>query len=400
MTSGASTGASAGEASPEETMQRLGAELPSSLRLRAPIGAGGMGEVFVADDDALGEVVVKVMHNHLAPENADRLRMEGEALAKLRSPYVVRLHRWGVVEGRPYLVMERLQGQGLGDLVDEGPIEPVRAAKIATDVCRGLAVVHGAGVVHRDIKPDNVFLCPDRAVLLDFGVVKLIERVTGVQPLQKPTAAGAAVGTPRYMSPEQARGRKVDGRADIYAVGAMLFRMVTGEHLFNEKSLRDVLIAHCTKPPRRPSEVRPEVPASLDAVVLRAVEKEPGARFPSAEAMADALTAVHAPNATPLNETVMLDTDDPAQALGGLAPVATVAMRSPNTHPLPVQPAAAAGPAGPAPAIARTEAWIDGAPAGATPAGGGGSSPLVQTEAWDLAAPAPGAGGPASAPGA
>ncbi|MEM1034818.1 MAG: protein kinase, partial [Myxococcota bacterium] len=118
------SGAGAGEASPEETMQRLGAELPSSLRLRAPIGAGGMGEVFVADDDALGEVVVKVMHNHLAPENADRLRMEGEALAKLRSPYVVRLHRWGVVEGRPYLVMERLQGQGLGDLVDEGPIEP------------------------------------------------------------------------------------------------------------------------------------------------------------------------------------------------------------------------------------------------------------------------------------
>jgi len=371
----------------ERKLARLGEALPEpGLRLVRPLGAGGMGEVFLAEDDTLGEVVVKVMHSHLAPENADRLRMEGEALGRLRSPHIVALHRWGVVNNRPYLVMDRLEGQTLGEVMaDGGTVGALFAVTVARDICRGLAVVHDAGIVHRDIKPDNVFWCGERAVLLDFGVVKLLERVTGVQPLALPTADGAAVGTPRYMAPEQARAREVDGRTDLYALGAVLFRMVTGEHVFRSDSLKDLLIAHVMTPPRRASEVSPQpLPPALDAIIAQALEKEPEDRFPHAQAMADALDAVRleleAATSSPLLETMVLDPDDLVER----AAKGTLAMRAPYTHPLPAQPDARPS-SEPSPAV--TEAWEVAPPPAA--------APMVQTEAWDGAAPVRSAEDPA-----
>jgi len=364
-----------------EAMERLAATMPDGLRLSARLGEGGMGEVFIADDAELGEVVVKVMHQHLDPDHADRLRMEGEALAQLRSPYVVQLYRWGLAQERPFLVMERLRGQSLGSLISQGTLDAGRAIRIAVDVCRGLAVVHSAGVVHRDIKPDNIFICTDRAVLLDFGVVKLMERVTGIQPLQNPTAEGSAVGTPRYMAPEQARGREVDGRADLYAMGAMLFRMVTGEHLFPSTMLKNLLIDHVLTSPRPPSEVVDGLPEGLDEVVLRALQKEPSERFASAAAMGDALEALlraPAPSPAPegaVLETMILDPDEPTAA----APSGTVAMRAPYTHPMPAQPEPSHAPdevqaSTTSSPVAVTEAW-DGAPY------------MTQHEAWVPQAP-------------
>jgi len=167
-------------------------------------------------------------------------------------------------------------------------------------------------------------VCEDRAVLLDFGVVKLIERVTGVLPLQNPTSAGAAVGTPRYMSPEQARGDDVDGRADIYGVGAMLFRMVTGEHVFPGDGLEEVLVSHVLEPPRHASEVASGLPSGLDDVLLRALAKRPQDRFQNANAMAEALetlvpglvaTRLEPPTAQLSTEMLELPPDSEAEVM-------------------------------------------------------------------------------------
>ncbi len=258
-------------------------------RLGDLLGAGAMGEVWRARDERTGtQVVVKIMKSHLPAGLADRLRLEADALARIDHPNVVRVLGSGATaDGRPYLVMEFLVGRPLDVVLREREVLPAaEAVGIARQLVGALCFVHDAGFVHRDVKPPNVFVCDDGNVkLLDFGVIKLVERVTGVAPLQVPTRHGSAIGTPSYMSPEQALARHVDGRADVYGAGLVLYVMLTGKHPFaHHRQLKDMLIAHVKEMPPPPSALSPQaIPEALDRLVLAALTKDAAHRISGPE---------------------------------------------------------------------------------------------------------------------
>lgn len=276
------------------------------------LGSGGMAEVLEAQG-APGEppVVVKLLHRHLAHRRdlADRLRLEGEALACVSHPNVVAVLDGGVTrEGRAYLVLERLHGRTLREEVAaRGALPPAEAAEIAAQALDGLAAVHAAGVVHRDVKLDNLFLCDagsphgHTVKLLDLGLAKLLGAGRPA-PLVMPTAEDVTLGTPRFFSPEQAIGAPLDARADIYAMGLVLYALLTGRvpfaHLADVAAL---LEAHATQDPPPPSRLLPEpLHPDLEEVVLRALAKHPDDRFASAAEFADELRAAAYPLPTPL----------------------------------------------------------------------------------------------------
>jgi serine/threonine-protein kinase len=340
--------------------------IPETLgecRLGASLGAGGMGEVFAATHPRYGDVVVKVMHAHLAAEHRARLKREGQVLAKIDSPYVVKVHELGFSDGarsHPFLVMERLYGHTLDDELRERHHLPVeRALGIAIDLLRGLAVVHASKLVHRDIKPSNVFLChPDgRAKLLDFGVVGLLAAVTGVSALPQPTRAGSAVGTPRFMAPEQATAGQIDSRADIYGVGTLLYVMLSGQHVFQQTNPSDVMMAHVVQAPVAPSlRSRQSIAPAIDTIVLKALAKNPADRFQDATRFIEQLTALLPPGAAPADVTAHPGSIEPptqrlehgARATELLDPAAPPA----GITPLPATQALPEG--GPLPAAARS----------------------------------------------
>jgi eukaryotic-like serine/threonine-protein kinase len=278
------------------------AKLPEGLldgtpyRAQAALGAGSMGLVVAAEHPQLGRVALKI----LLPEYAgradleDRMRLEFEMLARLTHPNVVRLLDHGqTAAGLPFLVLEYLEGITLhAALKARGRLTPAEALAIAREALHGLAAIHAAGVIHRDLKPANLFLAgPESTVkILDFGVAKPVGSARGSAPLLAPTAPGLAVGTPRYLSPEQIRGRLVDGRADLYAMGLCLYAMLTGRGPFDHfESLDEVMRAHLDLIPPLPSREAPEVPRWLDRVVRKALAKRPDDRFASAAEFAAAL---------------------------------------------------------------------------------------------------------------
>lgn len=265
-------------------------------RTLGPLGAGGMGEVIEAEHLGLGRrVVVKLLHRHLDAWGnlADRMRLEGESLGYVEHPNVVAaVDRGRTCEGRPYLVMERLYGRTLGEeLTARGPLPAGEAITLTSQALDGLHAVHEAGIVHRDVKLENVFVCDarpglDRVVkLLDLGVAKLLPG-SGPTPLAIATEEGVSMGTPRFFSPEQATGAALDERSDVYAMGLVLYALLTGRTLFEH--LRDVdalLDAHARTLPEPPSRLV-ALPAALDAAVLKALAKRPEDRFASAAAFA------------------------------------------------------------------------------------------------------------------
>ncbi len=256
----------------------------SPYRLVERIGAGAMGEVWRARDRTRDrDVVVKLMLGRMPAGFGDRLRLEAESLAKIRHENVVAIYDWGVSsEGRPYLVMEYLRGEPLDARVKRSGYLPVpEAVRLARQLIRALARVHDAGMAHRDVKPANMFVCDGgRLKLLDFGIIKLVERVTGVAPLQVPTKHGQALGTPRYMSPEQVRAQGVDGRSDLYSAGVVLYQLLSGRHPFEHcVKLDQLLMAHLAEAPKAPSEVAPQtIPERLDRLVVAALAKNPAQR--------------------------------------------------------------------------------------------------------------------------
>jgi serine/threonine-protein kinase len=278
----------------------------TSYRFLAPLGRGAMGDVVLAEHVALGKpVVVKLLQERHAarPDFADRMRIEAQALANISHPNLVQVTDFGqTAEGRTYLVMERLHGRNLREeLEDRGPLPVLEAIDIVRQALAGLSAAHAAGIVHRDVKLENLFLCDPvegrRTVkVLDFGVAKVIA-VTGEStpaPLAFPTAEGVAMGTPRFFSPEQARGLPIDPRTDVYAAGAVLYTLVAGRSPFEElTTLLEIARAHAFQMPEPPSYWAAQaIPRELDEAVMKALAKEPDDRFESALAFAAELERI------------------------------------------------------------------------------------------------------------
>ena len=264
----------------------------------APLGAGGMGEVYRARDTRLGrEVAVKVLPPELAadPERVRRFEVEARAVAALSHPSILALFDVGSQDGAPYLVTELLEGEDLRARLSTGPLPVPRAAGIAAEIARGLAAAHEKGIIHRDLKPANIFVTRDgSAKILDFGIAKLVppgsaEEVARAATLVEATEAGALLGTVAYMSPEQARGQAVDHRSDLFALGCVLYEMLGGARPFTGETVADILSAVLSSDPQRLGERRPEVPRGLDAVVRRCLAKRADDRFGSAREVAAAL---------------------------------------------------------------------------------------------------------------
>jgi hypothetical protein len=268
----------------------------------APLGAGGMGEVYRAHDTRLNrDVAVKVLPAGAGadPDRQSRFEQEARAAAALNHPNIVAVFDVGLHGGTPYIVTELLEGATVAERLREGPL-PVRSAvDTAIQVARGLAAAHERNIVHRDLKPANVFLTADgRAKILDFGLAKLTQplpalptdSVLPTTPMG--TTPGIAFGTVGYMAPEQVRGQAVDRRADIFAFGVLLYEMVSGARAFERETPPETLTAILREDvPERPLEAH-HTPASLTRIIRRCVEKDPAARFQSALDLAFALEAI------------------------------------------------------------------------------------------------------------
>jgi hypothetical protein len=281
---GAALGVAANETDP-----LIGVLLGNSYRIDKAVARGGMGRLYQATHTRLPRLVaVKVLHEpHAQKKDAvRRFEREASALARIDSPHVVPVTDFvRTPDGRGAIVTPLLEGDDLQSVLERGPLAPIAAAKIAIEVCKGLAAAHRVGVVHRDLKPSNIFLSTDGEVpvakILDFGVAKLGE--------DEMTRTGVVLGTPAYMSPEQASGSsRVDVRADIYGVGAVLYRMLSGRMPFEGEDAAHTLALLLEKGPRRLSSVR-DVPLALERIVERAMARQPEERFQTAHELCVAL---------------------------------------------------------------------------------------------------------------
>ena len=257
------------------------------------LGVGGMGSVYEVRHRVLGRrFVLKVLHGQLSSRRdlVARMANEWRTLGALNHKNIVSVTDAGFTsDGVPYYVMERLDGETLADLMRRvGRVEPRAAALFTIDILEGLSAAHSIGAIHRDIKPQNVFVSAGMAKVLDFGVAKLRDK-----PSQVITAVGLTIGTPRYMSPEQAAGQEVDARTDIYAAGLVLFEMLTGKGPFSHvKEPHELVLAQMSEEPPRVDWIVPGLPAELADVVHRWLSKNPRTRPPSAALAAKELKAL------------------------------------------------------------------------------------------------------------
>ncbi len=267
------------------------------------IGEGGMGKVYKAFDPGLNRwVAVKVLSPEFRenPEVAERFHREAEIASRLVHPNVVSIIQYGHDKRRGllYIVTELLQGEDLECVLQaRQPLPFERIYRIMSQVLAALAAAHRFGIVHRDLKPGNVFLLEeplDFVKILDFGLAKIINEATEIVKSQGLTQEGRVFGTPKYMSPEQVRGKIVDHRTDIYSAGVILYEMITGRPLFLAETAQDTMLLHITGRVEHPRKYREDCPTILAEAVFKALEKEPDNRFASAAAFKSALeTAFH-----------------------------------------------------------------------------------------------------------
>lgn len=280
-----------------DLQERLQTTLGTIYRVERELGGGGMSRVFVAEDtDLERKIVVKVLPPDLAAGlNIERFRREIQLAAKLQHPHIVPLLSAGAKEGLLYFTMPLIVGESLRTRLTRQHELPVHdAVRILRDVVDALAYAHANGVVHRDIKPDNVLLSGNHAVVTDFGVSKALSNSTGSSTL---TSMGVALGTPAYMSPEQAAADpNVDHRADIYSLGALAYELLTGRQLFVGMSPQQMLSAHITQTPEPITKHRSAVSPALEQVIMRCLEKKPADRWQSAEQLLSQLEVLSTPS--------------------------------------------------------------------------------------------------------
>jgi hypothetical protein len=280
----------------------IGSTFGDRYRILGAIGEGGMGLVLRAEQLATGQTVaLKLLHPEFVgvEEVAQRFEREAKVTKQLSHPHIVKVVEFGQCNGRLFLAMEFLEGTPLASLIERPGKERgrrlsvKRTLAIMRPVLAALEYAHGLGVVHRDLKPDNIMVLPRRALLaredvklLDFGIAKLGDRAQA--KTQKLTQHGLVLGTPGYMSPEQAVGQQADVRSDIYSCGVILYQMLTGHRPFEADSGVEVLMMHLNAEPKS-LRVHARIPAAVDGVVLRAIAKRPEARFQSARELRQAL---------------------------------------------------------------------------------------------------------------
>jgi eukaryotic-like serine/threonine-protein kinase len=268
------------------------------------VGAGGMAEVYRARDELLGrDVAVKVLSERYARDRSfvERFRREAQSAANLNHPNIVSLYDYGSDNGTYFIVMEYIDGRPLDDVIRrEGALLPERAAEIAFDIAQALHRAHSGGLVHRDIKPSNIMITSGaQTKVTDFGIA----RAVAADGEQTVTQTGMVIGTASYLSPEQAQGNPVDARSDVYSLGCVLYEMLTGSPPFQGESPLAIVYKHVREDPPPPSHANPDVPQALDAIVMKALAKNPDNRFSSAQEMKEDLGRFlggHQVQATPL----------------------------------------------------------------------------------------------------
>ena len=275
---------------------RIQSALGDAYRLQRELGGGGMSRVFVAEETALGRTVaLKVLSPELsAGISIERFKREIQVAARLQHPHVVPVHTAGEVDGLPYYTMPFVEGESLrARLAKDGALPLRDVATILRDVARALEYAHSQGVVHRDIKPDNVLIAGSSATVTDFGIAKAISASRTAAPGGTLTSAGTSIGTPAYIAPEQAAGdAHTDHRADIYAFGCMAYELLAGRTPFGDRAPQKLFVAHLSEKPENVAEHRPDTPPALAALVMQCLEKEPGKRPQSATDVLRALDAV------------------------------------------------------------------------------------------------------------
>ena len=266
----------------------IGAVLDGKYRLDALLGEGGMGTVYRATHLLIDRpVAVKVLRPRFVEDEAaqQRFRREARAAGRLRHPNAVAVTDFGdTPEGYVYIVMELLEGRTLREMIaDEGPLPAGRAISLMEQAAAAVAAAHEAGVIHRDLKPGNVFVVPGEGArpgvkVLDFGIAKLAAESGEDSDAKNLTQTGVMIGTPRYMSPEQCDGERLTPASDVYSLGVILYEMLTGTPPFNGPTPLAVALQHSSKPPRAPRELVPSIPAELERIVLHALAKRPDER--------------------------------------------------------------------------------------------------------------------------
>jgi serine/threonine-protein kinase len=294
---------SSGQGSTSALLEQLQESLGSAYTIDRELGGGGMSRVFLATENRLNrKVVVKVLPRDLAASvSAERFEREIQLAAQLQQANIVPLLSTGKTDGLPYFTMPFVEGESLRTrMAAESKFSITECVSILRDVARALSYAHSNGVVHRDIKPDNVLLSHGTAVVTDFGIAKALSDSRSDASSSSLTQTGTSLGSPAYMAPEQVAGDpNVDHRADLYAFGCMGYELLTGEPPFTAATPQRVFAAHLTEKPQPVSSKRPDVPRGLAAIVMRCLEKDPNDRPENAAEILAALESVSTSDSMP-----------------------------------------------------------------------------------------------------
>ncbi|RMH40155.1 MAG: serine/threonine protein kinase [Deltaproteobacteria bacterium] len=345
----------------------IGQVIDGRYRVLELIGEGGMGRVYLAEHVEIGRrVALKILHPVYSrlPELVERFRREARAASRIGHPHIVDVTDSGTTQdGSVYFVMEYLEGVELASVIDrEGALDTARALHIAGQICRALAAAHNAGIIHRDLKPENVFLTvregtSDFVKVLDFGIAKSAEAEEARN--SRLTHPGMAMGTPEYMAPEQAAGRPADARTDVYAVGAILYEMLTGRAPYTGDNFMEILSKKASQDPDPLAEVRPDLPPAVVELVERALARDPAERPPSMEAFEYELTKCLQGRGAAVAKILGV----PVSAAGGAPPKLGDGGGRAAEEAAPAQPPAPAAGAKPEPAAGAEAAPAEDGPA-------------------------------------